>query len=95
MPRGFPVGVEVDTLLGITRCAMAEVCGVELGVAPLRPPNFHTVERQVKFVPYGEQVCSLLPGQGASPLTPCQISEDQAQPCQPDRSCKTGSKLCH
>lgn len=54
------MGVEVDALLGVTRCAMAEVCGVELGVAPLRPPNFHTVERQVKFVPYGEQVGFLL-----------------------------------
>ena len=58
------MGVEVDTLLGVTKCAMAEVCGVELGVAPLRPPNFHTVERQVKYVPYGEQVGSLLPPAG-------------------------------
>lgn len=50
------VAVEVDALLGSTRCALAEVSGIELGVAPLRPPKTHTVERQVKFVPYGEQV---------------------------------------
>ncbi|KAK9916399.1 hypothetical protein WJX75_002178 [Coccomyxa subellipsoidea] len=53
---GSEVAVEVDSVLGLTTCEMAEISGVELGVAPLRPPNFHTVERQVKFVPYGIQV---------------------------------------
>lgn len=52
------MAVEVDAVLGVTTCPMAEVSGVDLGVAPLRPPNFHTVERQVKFVPYGEQASS-------------------------------------
>ena len=42
-------------MLGLTTCAMADISGVELGVAPLRSPNFHTVERQVEFVPYGVQ----------------------------------------
>jgi hypothetical protein len=50
------VAVEVDALLGSAKCALAEVAGVELSVAPLRPPNVHTVERQAVFVPYGEQV---------------------------------------
>ena len=54
------MAVAVDGVLGVTTCPMAEVSGVELGVAPLRPPNFHTVERQVKFVPYGEQARLIL-----------------------------------
>lgn len=48
-------------MLGLTTCEMAEISGVELGVAPLRPPNFHTVERQVKFVPYGLQASPSIP----------------------------------
>ncbi|EIE19942.1 hypothetical protein COCSUDRAFT_58179 [Coccomyxa subellipsoidea C-169] len=44
------LAVEVDSVLGLTTCAMADISGVELGVAPLRPPNFHTVERQARFV---------------------------------------------
>ena len=56
-----PVAVEVDPLLGLTVCDIAEVSGIELGSAPRRLPNFHTMETRVTFVPYGSMVHPVSP----------------------------------
>ena len=56
-----PVAVEVDPLLGLAACDMAEVSGIELGSAPRRLPNFHTMETRVTFVPYGPTVHPVSP----------------------------------
>lgn len=50
------VRVDVDSTCGCATTPICEVAGVELSVAPRRPPHGRRVVTRLAWVPYGDRV---------------------------------------
>ena len=49
------VRVDIDSVCKTAGTPICQIAGVELSVAPIRPPNYNTVTTRIQWIPYGER----------------------------------------